>query len=610
MSVKYRSITWNRQKRIYDSVLALSILGYLALFVGLGAWIHPYATIETLLIRGLGTASFLLLHIILSIGPLSRLDRRFLPLLYNRRHMGVTLFLLALGHGVFALIQFHGFGNLNPLVSLLVSNQHYDSLAQFPFQQLGLLALIILFLMAATSHDFWLRNLTPAVWKRLHMGVYVAYGLLMSHVTLGVLQSETSPVLAATLAAGMIWVIGLHLLAADRERRVDNHKHAASREGFVEVCPVESIANHRAKVISLRGERIAVFRYGHKVSALSNVCAHQNGPLGEGKIIDGCVTCPWHGYQYLPESGASPPPFHEKVATFRVKVIDGNVFVHPDGCQPGTPLEPAMVSGGRETQAQDDFYVGYELKAPDSLAKDTRRTAVSLNVTALVVALVLLFGQSRFLPSFFEYGQYRDFEGVIEEFPVPGLLLARPGAVDPLPSISRYPLVAPGKHGTAEHVAGMEGERVSLQGSLIYRDDLTMIELVPGTLHPLSSSLSASSDLKVPRFMDLGTHTLKGEIVDSKCYFGVMNPGNGKVHRDCAVRCISGGIPPAFLIRHKEGNATALLLVGADGRPLHQEVLNCIAEPLEIRGRVIRSGDSLILKAEPRTFGSCYGQLR
>ena len=67
----------------------------------------------------LGTAALLLLHVILCIGPLCRLDRRFLPLLYNRRHLGVTMFLLALAHGTFSIFQFHALGNLNPLVSLL-----------------------------------------------------------------------------------------------------------------------------------------------------------------------------------------------------------------------------------------------------------------------------------------------------------------------------------------------------------------------------------------------------------------------------------------------------------------------------------------------------------
>ena len=110
---------------------------------------------------------------------------------------------------------------------------------------------------------------------------------------------------------------------------MDRAPATAARDGFVEVCDVEKIPVNRAVVVSLSGERVAVFRYGGKVSAVSNVCRHQNGPLGEGRIIDGCITCPWHGYQYLPETGASPPPFTEKVPTFRTRVVDGRVLVHP-----------------------------------------------------------------------------------------------------------------------------------------------------------------------------------------------------------------------------------------------------------------------------------------
>jgi hypothetical protein len=90
VSVQYQAVGWNRQKRLYDSVLAGGILTYLLIFVGLGAILYPTATAETLLIRGFGTLALVLLHVILCIGPLCRLDRRFLPLLYNRRHLGVT----------------------------------------------------------------------------------------------------------------------------------------------------------------------------------------------------------------------------------------------------------------------------------------------------------------------------------------------------------------------------------------------------------------------------------------------------------------------------------------------------------------------------------------
>jgi sulfoxide reductase heme-binding subunit YedZ len=348
MSVQYGAISWNRQKKIYDLTFLSLLALYVATFVGIGTWRNPSATTETLLIRASGTAAFLHLNVVLCIGPLARLDRRFLPLLYNRRHLGVTTFLLGLAHGGFALIQFHALGNVNPLVSLFISNARYRSVAEFPFQALGFFALVILFLMAATSHDFWLRNLSAPVWKRLHMMVYVAYALLVAHITLGALQSETSTLLAGVLIFSVCTVVSLHLAAAFREKRIDRAKLEAQVDGFVAVCRVDRIPEKCATIVSLSGERVAVFRYDGKVSAVSNVCQHQNGPLGEGRIIDGCITCPWHGYQYQPESGAAPAPFKEKIPTFGVRVVDGTVLVHPRPNAPGTYIEPARVESKEE----------------------------------------------------------------------------------------------------------------------------------------------------------------------------------------------------------------------------------------------------------------------
>jgi len=222
MSVNYVPIIWNRQKKLYDRIMLGFIGMYLVFFGVLQFLLNPEITPETLIIRATATLAFLMLHIILMIGPLTRIDRRFLPLLYNRRHLGVTMFLIALIHGVFGIIQFHTLGNVNPLVSLFIANPEYNSWNQFPFQTLGFFALIILFLMAATSHDFWLKNLSPKVWKTLHMMVYVAYGLIVLHVLLGVLQQETEPVLAITLAGGLALVTSTHIIAGWIERRREN----------------------------------------------------------------------------------------------------------------------------------------------------------------------------------------------------------------------------------------------------------------------------------------------------------------------------------------------------------------------------------------------------
>ena len=68
---------------------------------------------------------------------------------------------------------------------------------------------------------------------------------------------------------------------------------------------------------------------------------------------------------------------------------------------------------------------------------------------------------------------------------------------------------------------------------------------------------------------------------------------DGKVHRDCAVRCISGGVPPAFLVRDASGRTVTLLLAN-----WKRELLDHIAEPVTIRGRLVRSAGRLTLYAE------------
>ena len=343
MSTSYRPVAWNPQKRRIDLVAASLLAAFLVTVLGAQAWIRPELTIETLLIRALGAGAFTLLHVILCIGPLTRLDRRFLPLLYNRRHLGVMMFTLALSHGVFSIVQLHSAGTLNPIVSVLISNPNYATVSQFPFQPFGLAALVILFMMAATSHDFWLHNLTAPVWKTLYMCVYVAYTLIVLHVIFGVLQGETSSLLGIVLCGGVLMVFGLHVLAAQREAPRDRENRNVRADGFVDVCGVYDIPEKRAVTTCLSGERVAVFRYDGRISAISNVCQHQNGPLGEGRIVNNCVVCPWHGYEYSPETGASPSPFTEKVPTFAVRVVGGRVLVHPQPHAPGTRVEPASL---------------------------------------------------------------------------------------------------------------------------------------------------------------------------------------------------------------------------------------------------------------------------
>jgi sulfoxide reductase heme-binding subunit YedZ len=347
VSVTYASVKWNRNKRMYDLVVAGGVTAYLMVFVVVGMWIwrgEEAISLPILLMRALGTCAFFMLHVVLSFGPLARLDRRFLPLLYNRRHFGVATFLIAFGHASLAVGYYHGFGSRNALVSILSIS------GPFPFEWLGLAAFLILFVMASTSHDFWQKTLVPGIWKWIHILVYPAYALLVLHVLLGAIRTETSPLYPALLGIGFVGVSGLHIVAGLGEWRRDKHTAPATplrialEMSWVDVGSVDEIVEGRAKVVCLSGrERIAVFKYAGCVSAVTNVCAHQRGPLGEGKIVDGCISCPWHGWEYRPQDGCSPPPFQEKIATYRVRVEGRRILLDPNPLPPGTPVEPALI---------------------------------------------------------------------------------------------------------------------------------------------------------------------------------------------------------------------------------------------------------------------------
>jgi sulfoxide reductase heme-binding subunit YedZ len=352
LSAKYSAIKWTRARCTYDVVMTAGIILYLAGFVlvgrGIGTGSAPIPE-PVLLIRAFGTCAIVLLHVVLCIGPLARFDQRFLLLLSNRRHLGVATFLVALAHGVLAIGHYRGFGRFKPVVALFTGDSKYG-LTAFPFETLGLAALVILFLMAATSHDFWLKNLSPGVWKGLHMLVYPAYGLLVMHVALGALQGDPGLLGPGLLGLGVITVGSLQLAAGLRERRRDMWGLAATQGGnsetWLDVGSVDEIPHNHALTVCLANqERVAIFRYNDRISAVTNVCAHQGGPLGEGKIIDGCITCPWHGWEYRPQDGRSPPPFSEKIATYRVQVKNRRILLNPEALPPGTAVEPARFEG-------------------------------------------------------------------------------------------------------------------------------------------------------------------------------------------------------------------------------------------------------------------------
>jgi DMSO/TMAO reductase YedYZ heme-binding membrane subunit/nitrite reductase/ring-hydroxylating ferredoxin subunit len=352
MSVRYVGVQWNRFNLAYDVAMALGI-GGVVLFLESVARSQLAAAGDGLSepvrhMRAFGTCAFVLLSLILCIGPLARLDQRFLPLVYNRRHLGVALCAVAVVHAYHVLGFYHAYSNVPRFVSLLRYDAAFTS-ASLPFQLFGAAALLILLLMAATSHDFWQRFLGPSAWKSLHMLVYAAYALIVLHVAFGALQIERRPGFTLFFLGAVALVCTLHVLAARRSNAADRAgSRSEETDGvrWLDAGLARDIPVDRARPLVVPGgERIAVVRSGDAISAVHGVCAHQGGPLYEGKVIDGCLTCPWHGWQYRPSDGCSPPPFQERLITYRLRLKDGRVLVDPRPLPAGTAVPPVVLEG-------------------------------------------------------------------------------------------------------------------------------------------------------------------------------------------------------------------------------------------------------------------------
>src|SRR5262249_33056245 len=208
-------------------------------------------------------------------------------------------------------------------------------------------------------------------------------------------------------------------------------------------------------------------------------------------------------------------------------------------------------------------------------------------------AITIAALQNPFAASAFEFGNTRPFAGTIEASPYPTLVVARPG--NAASGSSRYLLVGAGKHGVDFAISKYDHKAVRLTGTLTFRGNQTMIEVVSGSLSE-DASATAQAESKAK---DLGAFDLVGEIVDGKCYLGVMNPGEGKVHRDCAVRCLSGGIPPRFAAAAFKAAHATLVLTDHTQKLLPRTSLPLAAKRVRIRGHVFQVGDSLHLETDP-----------
>ncbi|MBS1598785.1 MAG: hypothetical protein JST75_11225 [Bacteroidetes bacterium] len=250
-----------------------------------------------------------------------------------------------------------------------------------------------------------------------------------------------------------------------------------------------------------------------------------------------------------------------------------------------------------------EFYIGWMDKAPRTFAQFVKKYLLLILPVIIVIAVLLGALQKKFSKGNFEFGQPTTVTGIYFNHPVPLIKVINGKDIFGNISYITIPLVGYGKHGADGIISDIEKEKnisldqkeVSLKGTLLYNDGKTIMQVDKNdTVLVHYSGKQIASEL-LPQKKDLGTLSIKGEIVDSKCYFGVMKPGEGKPHRDCAIRCILGGIPPVLVVKNEKGEANYYLLVDADGAKINQSVQPFVATPVTVNANAIQYDDWIVL---------------
>ncbi|BDD04722.1 hypothetical protein [Aureibacter tunicatorum] len=245
----------------------------------------------------------------------------------------------------------------------------------------------------------------------------------------------------------------------------------------------------------------------------------------------------------------------------------------------------------------EEFFIGWNGKLGSSTKKVLKRTLGLFAITWLVFVMIFTLATTKAINSEFELYNRIYISGVFHSSPAPMLKVKNSGLFE------NILLVGFGKHGfeklnseISEEFGGLEGKHMSLYGNLIYYNGKTVFQVLdhnPQDVYKDQYFKPINAEL-------LGETTLEGEIIDPKCYFGVMKPGRGRIHRSCAVRCLSGGIPPVFLIRTEIGNEQYYLL-HLEQMKL-EDFIPLVGKQIQLKGMVEQYEDWLVLNVRKNDF--------
>jgi 3-phenylpropionate/trans-cinnamate dioxygenase ferredoxin subunit len=97
---------------------------------------------------------------------------------------------------------------------------------------------------------------------------------------------------------------------------------------FISIGPASDLPNGERLFVEIDGRPIVVFNLGEQLYAIGDVCSHDDGPLGDGKLEDGKVICPRHGARFDLHTGkALSLPAVVDIPAYPVRIVRGEIEI-------------------------------------------------------------------------------------------------------------------------------------------------------------------------------------------------------------------------------------------------------------------------------------------
>jgi len=203
-----------------------------------------------------------------------------------------------LGHPIHAVLTDVPIGAFTVTIILDVLNQRYAADVALAFGVLAMLGAAV-----AGFADYADTDGLPRQRATVH-SVVMILALIVYVISMLIRYgnpADRTAAIATSIVAYLILTAGAYIggdVAYGLGNMVDRHawRSRGTKWGPLEVPA--ALADNTPTKAKFGAQTLVLVKSGDTINALHETCAHAGGPLSEGKIVNGCIECPWHGSRF------------------------------------------------------------------------------------------------------------------------------------------------------------------------------------------------------------------------------------------------------------------------------------------------------------------------